>query len=178
MIPNINCANNPTARSEKARLRKNVLILAGIDEAFHRPWIARRFPVVATTGKSKFDIQTANIVVLWLRTSSSCPPNHSAQNCEVMAILIISNRLLNISLSPYFLFRLFVTKWRNKLCSWSKSFVSAIRRIVLITVRILAQVLHKIKEREAHLSSCWFINWQLAVSYVSRICCITFDWLV
>ncbi|KAL9986833.1 hypothetical protein ACROYT_G001039 [Oculina patagonica] len=48
MMPNISCANNPTARSETARLRNNFFRVAGNDEAFNKALIAITFPSVAT----------------------------------------------------------------------------------------------------------------------------------
>ena len=44
----ISCGNNPTARSEKARLMNVFLTLAGIVEAFIKARITKRFPRVAT----------------------------------------------------------------------------------------------------------------------------------
>ena len=35
MTPSMSCPKNPTAISEKARLRNNFFTLAGIEEAFH-----------------------------------------------------------------------------------------------------------------------------------------------
>ena len=60
----INWANNPTARSETARLRKNFFNLAGIDEAFHRERITRIFPNVATREKIKCNTHSKSRVVL------------------------------------------------------------------------------------------------------------------
>lgn len=62
--PKTNCAIKPTVRSEKARLRNNVFKLVGIDEAFHRALIARRFPSVARTENVKFKAQNVDNKVL------------------------------------------------------------------------------------------------------------------
>ena len=59
------CANNPTARSEKARLQKNVFKFVGIDEAFNRARIMRIFPRTATREKTKFKAQIAIMNALW-----------------------------------------------------------------------------------------------------------------
>ena len=60
----INWANNPTARSETARLRNNFFTLAGIDEALNRARIARIFPNVATGEKIKCITHSKSRVVL------------------------------------------------------------------------------------------------------------------
>ena len=60
----INWANNPTARSETARLRKNFFLLVGINEAFHRARITRIFPTVATGEKIKCNTHNESRVVL------------------------------------------------------------------------------------------------------------------
>jgi len=63
MIPNISCANNPTAKSETARFRNNFFRVAGIDEALQRARITRRFPRVATRENIKLKTQKLNIKV-------------------------------------------------------------------------------------------------------------------
>jgi len=63
ITPFIDWADNPTARSEKARLRNNFLIIGGIDEAFHRERVTKRFPRVATREKNKFKTQSVSIKV-------------------------------------------------------------------------------------------------------------------
>ena len=69
ITPNISCPNNPTARSEQVRLRNNFFILAGIDEAFHRARITRRFPSVVTRKKAKWNTQMVNTKVASMSTS-------------------------------------------------------------------------------------------------------------
>ena len=48
IIAVISCGNNPTARSEKARLRNSFLTVAGIVEFFIKARMTKRFPRVAT----------------------------------------------------------------------------------------------------------------------------------
>ena len=70
-------ANNPTARSQKARLSNNFLKLGGNDEAFHSARIAREFPSVATGQKTKCSTLNDNSAVFWdsksrRRTTCQC----------------------------------------------------------------------------------------------------------
>ena len=62
----ISCGNNPTARSEKARLMNVFLTLAGIVEAFIKARITKRFPRVATRENVKYQTQKAGMEdLLW-----------------------------------------------------------------------------------------------------------------
>ena len=54
IIAVISCGNNPTARSEKVRLRNSFLMVAGIVEAFIKARMTKRFPRVATRENTKF----------------------------------------------------------------------------------------------------------------------------
>ena len=54
-----NCAKNPTARSEKARLKNNVFKFVGIDDTLNRAWIMRIFPRTDTREKTKSKAQSA-----------------------------------------------------------------------------------------------------------------------
>ena len=58
IIAVISCGNNPTARSEKARLRNSFFTVAGIVEAFIKARMTKRFSRVATT-ENKFKTQKA-----------------------------------------------------------------------------------------------------------------------
>ena len=58
IIAVISCGNNPTARSEKARLRNSFLTVAGIVEFFIKARMTKRFPRVATRENPKFKTQT------------------------------------------------------------------------------------------------------------------------
>jgi len=64
VTPNISCGNNPTARSEKARLRNNFFKVADIDEAFHKAQITRRFPRIAKRENTRFNPEKVNIKLL------------------------------------------------------------------------------------------------------------------
>jgi len=55
VTPNISCGNNPTARSEKARLRNTLFKITDIDEAFHKARITRRFPRIAKRENTRFN---------------------------------------------------------------------------------------------------------------------------
>ena len=59
IIAVISCEHNPTARSEKARLRNSFFTVAGIVEAFIKARITKRFSRVATTENTKFKTQKA-----------------------------------------------------------------------------------------------------------------------
>jgi len=63
VIPNVGCANNPIARSETARLRNIFFKVMGIDEAFRKARMTRRFPRIATTEKAKISTQRVDIKV-------------------------------------------------------------------------------------------------------------------
>ena len=53
IVPYIGCKNNPTARSETARLRISLLKDAGSDETFSMARITRTFPTIAIGEKAK-----------------------------------------------------------------------------------------------------------------------------
>ena len=65
----ISCGNNPTARSEKARLRNIFLTVAGIVEVFIKARMAKRFPRVATRESTKFKRQKPRKRLLLWETS-------------------------------------------------------------------------------------------------------------
>ena len=65
----ISCGNNPTARSEKARLRNSFLTVAGIDEFFIKARMTKRFPRVATRENPKFKTQKPREKLLLWETS-------------------------------------------------------------------------------------------------------------
>ena len=56
---------NTTARSAKARVMNNIFKLAGINEAFHRARMTRRFPRVATGEKTRCKMQSSRTKVGW-----------------------------------------------------------------------------------------------------------------
>ena len=57
IIAVIGCEHNPTARSEKARLRNSFLTAAGIVEFFIKARMTKRFPRVTTRENPKFKRQ-------------------------------------------------------------------------------------------------------------------------
>ena len=57
ITPDMSCGNNPTVRSEKARLNNSFLTVAGIDEALNKARITKRFPRVATTENARCKTQ-------------------------------------------------------------------------------------------------------------------------
>ena len=57
IIAVISCEHDPTARSEKARLRNSFLTVAGIVEFFIKARMTKRFPRVATRENTKFKTQ-------------------------------------------------------------------------------------------------------------------------
>ena len=59
------CEHNPTARSEKARLRNSFLTVAGIVEVFIKARMTKRFPRVATRENPKFKTQKPREKRLW-----------------------------------------------------------------------------------------------------------------
>ena len=69
IIAVISCGNNPTARSEKARLRNSFLTVAGIVEVFIKARMAKRFPRVATRENTKFKTQKPRKKLLLWETS-------------------------------------------------------------------------------------------------------------
>lgn len=54
---NVGWLNNPTVRSQKARLRNMFSNVAVIDEAFHKARITRKFPMIATNENRTFITQ-------------------------------------------------------------------------------------------------------------------------
>ena len=69
IIAVISCEQNPTARSEKARLRNSFLTVAGIVEVFINARMAKRFPRVATRENTKFETQKPRKKLLLWETS-------------------------------------------------------------------------------------------------------------
>ena len=65
----ISCEHNPTARSEKDRLRNIFLTVAGIVEVFIKARMAKRFPRVATRENTKFKTQKPRKKLLLWETS-------------------------------------------------------------------------------------------------------------
>ena len=65
----ISCGNNPTARSEKARLSNSFLTVAGIVEAFIKARMTKRFPRVAPRENTKFKTQKPREKLLLWDTS-------------------------------------------------------------------------------------------------------------
>jgi len=61
VTPSSSCGNNPTARSEKARLRNNLFKVTDIDEAFHKARITRTFPRIAKRENTRFNPEKANM---------------------------------------------------------------------------------------------------------------------
>ena len=57
ITPNISCANNTTARSDRARLRSESRKVVGIDEAFCSARITRMFSEIDTKEHIKFKTQ-------------------------------------------------------------------------------------------------------------------------
>ena len=85
MTANASCPNTPTPRSETARLRHNFFNVAGIDEAFHRAWIERRFPRIARKENNKFRTQNAITKGSLNWTSFEFASNFRVQNGPTMA---------------------------------------------------------------------------------------------
>ena len=79
-MPKTSCPNNPTEKSETARLRNSFFRVAGIDEALQRAWITARFPRVATRENIKFKTQKVNIKACWRWTSSAFSANFWLQS--------------------------------------------------------------------------------------------------
>ena len=52
-MPVISCDTNPTARSEKARLRNSFSMLAGVDKAVNKARITKIFPRLVTRENAK-----------------------------------------------------------------------------------------------------------------------------
>ena len=65
----ISCEHNPTARSEKARLRNSFLTVAGIVAFFIKARMTKRFPRVATRENTKFKTQKQREKLLLWETS-------------------------------------------------------------------------------------------------------------
>ena len=69
IIAVISFEHNPTARSEKARLRNSFLTVAGIVEFFIKARMTKRFPRVATRENAKFKTQKQREKLLLWETS-------------------------------------------------------------------------------------------------------------
>ena len=63
-MPVISCDTNPTARSEKARLRNSFSMLAGVDKAVNKARITKRFPRLVTRENAKCETQKEKKIVL------------------------------------------------------------------------------------------------------------------
>ena len=69
IIAVISCEHNPTARSEKARLKNSFLTVAGIVQFFIKARMTKRFPRVATRENPKFKTQKQRKKLLVWETS-------------------------------------------------------------------------------------------------------------
>lgn len=85
MTADASCTNTPTARSDIARLRNIFFNVAGIDEAFHRARIERRFPKIAVKENNKFIAQNTITKGSLNWTSFACAFNFWEQNAATMA---------------------------------------------------------------------------------------------
>ena len=87
IIAVISCGNNPTARSEKARLRNSFLTVAGIVEVFIKARMTKRFPRVATRENTKFKTQKPRKKLLLWETSVIQKSRNRVHFCSAIVLL-------------------------------------------------------------------------------------------
>ena len=87
IIAVISCEHNPTARSEKARLRNSFLTVAGIVEFFIKARMTKRFPRVATRENTKFKTQKPRKKLLLWETSVIQKSRNRVHFCSAIVLL-------------------------------------------------------------------------------------------
>ena len=91
IIAVISCEHNPTARSEKARLRNSFLTVAGIVEFFIKARMTKRFPRVATRENTKFKTQKPRKKLLLWETSVIQKSRNRVHFCSAIVLLFMCN---------------------------------------------------------------------------------------